>query len=225
VINTNRFALVGIAAGLFLSGSASAAMIDITLGTQDYADGAIVFPFTFDTDGAGEPAPFDAFNGSDVAPGPDFSASWTYSYVVPPLDVILSASIEFGIVDHDSAHPGSQLLSFGVDGNDLTSALDALFEAPGEGANNQYDVYSLAIPAAAFAALADGGATFSLMLQGPTPGFFGDLPNNGAGLDFARLRIETQSGGGGPVPEPATALSILFGALGTLALRARRRRP
>ena len=210
------------AAIAFLSpGLASAAMIDITLGAQGFSDGDIVLPLAFDAASGGEPAPFDAFQGNDPSPGPDFSASWLFNYLVPPLDVMLSASIEFGIVDHDSAHTGSQLASFGVDGNDLTSGLDALFETAGDGANNQYDVYLLALPATAFPDLVDGVATFSLLLQGPTPGFLEDQPNNGAGVDFARLRIETMSTG--QVPEPSTALMFLLG-MAALVVRSRSRR-
>jgi hypothetical protein len=221
----NRFTLGGLAAALLVSGSASATVIDITLGAQDFADGAIVFPFTFNGASSGEPSPFDAFLGSDPSPGPNFSATWSYSYAVPATDVLVSASIELGILDHDSAHAGSQLASFTVDGQSLTAGLNALFEAPGEGANNQYDIYALAIPAALFASLADGTASFSLVLQGPTTGLLGDLPNNGAGLDFARLRIETRTTDIPPeAPEPGTALTLLTGIAMLSALRARRRR-
>ena len=218
--NTLRLAAALIAVAFYTAAPADAALIDLTLGDQDFNDGDIVFPFTFDTNSGGEPVPFDMFRGSD--PNTDFSETWTFGYapIVNPFEIIVSASIEFGILDHDAAHPNSQLTSFGVDGNDLRTPLDAMFEASG-GANNEYNIFALALPAAAFTDLRDGTATFSLTLQGPTPGFFDDLPNNGAGLDFARLQIETTVDSPPGVPEPSTGLLLLGGAIGLIASRRR----
>ena len=85
--------------------------------------------------------------------------------------------------------PGDQLAAFSVDGNNLTSGLNALMTS---GLSGQYRVYSLATPGSTFAALADGSAMFSLALQGPVqnpvlfppPDFVTD-PSNGANLIFA----------------------------------------
>ena len=205
-----------IAMALFSAAPADAAMIEVTLGEQDFNNGDTVFPFRFNLVATGEPTPFDMFRGSD--PNTDFSESWTFGYapIVDPLEVIVSATIEFGIVDHDAAHPGTQLANFGFESTSLTSRLNSMFEASG-GGNNEYNIFSLRLPRASFIDLRDGSASFALALQGPTPGFTGDQPNNGAGLDFARLRIRTV------IPEPSTTLLLLTGVIGLLSVGRRRR--
>ena len=186
--------LAAILAGMYPASQANATIL--TLGEQDFANGSFTSLGVFNTAGAGEPAPFDLFRGNDPI-GPNFSESWTFSYSP---GAVTSASISIGIFDHDSFVAGNQVASFSVDGFDLTALLNALFEGSG-GAQTEYNVYTLALPAGAFAALSDGSATFSLTLQGSTS----PPPFNGAGLDFSTLDISN-------VPEPGT-----LGLLGVAA--------
>lgn len=176
-----------------------------TLGDQNFIDGSSPSGVNgFNTPSSGEPAPFDMFRGSDS--GNPFSESWTFTYDALPDNT--AASITLGIFDHDSQAPGSQISSFTVDGNNLTSILDTAFESKG-GAQNEYNVYAVTLPESVFSDLEDGSATFSLTLQ--EPGLQEGLElasGNGAGLDSATLKIEA-------VPEPSSALGLLaFGALG-----------
>jgi hypothetical protein len=209
-------------AAFALSVPGAAYAVSITLGDQDFADGALVSNVAaFSAPQVGEPAPFGLFLGSDVGTG-NFSASWTFNYGA---GAVTSASIAFGIFDHDSAATGNQLVSYSVDGIDLTAALNALFEAPGVGTQDEVNVFTLALSGAALAALADGSATFSLSLQAPAlcgaPGTTADcspVEGNGAGLDFSTLDF-TQAQ---VVSEPAT-LALLGIALAGLGFRRRTR--
>ncbi len=202
-----------------LAGPIPAGAASITLGDQDFASGSLISLGTFTAAQVGEPAPIGAFIGNDIA-GTFFSASWTFNFAP---GAVGSASITFGIFDHDSAATGQQLASFSVDGVDLTAALNALFEAPGIGTQQQDDVFTLALSGAALAALADGSATFSLTLQGPAlcgnAGTTIDCTTqgNGAGLDFSRLEY-TQAA----APEPTT-LALFAVALAAIAWSRRRR--
>jgi hypothetical protein len=169
---------------------------------------------------AGSAFPFDSGIGSD--PLADFDASWTFAgYALPP-QPIGQASMTLGIVDHDSASPGSQVGAFSVDGFDLTEALNALFESHG-GGSGEYNIYTLNLPAGALATLLDGSATFALRLQGPvlTPDLFGgdpvQEPFNGATLIFSSLSIT-------PVPEPGSVAFLTLGALAMMAVLRRRSR-
>ena len=163
---------------------------------------------------AGQPVPFDQGYGFD--PGLDFNVNWVFNYAAPT-GPITAASITVGMLDHDSASPGSQLASFDVDGTDVTGALDVAFEAHG-GANNEYNEYTIILPGSAFAAPADGTAPVALALQGPvlTPPLFGgdpvQEPNNGAHIFFSTLQITF-------VPEPATLGLLLLGGLALLRRR------
>ena len=192
-----------------MMGQTEAASVIRTLGDQDFADGATVTSGALLAASAGEPFPFNGpFIGSDAG-GPNFSASWTFTYGLLPF-AIQTASITLGITDHDSAAAGSQLASFTVDGNNLTSLLDALFEAS-QAPSGRYHVYTVAIPASAFPALADGSATFSLTLQGPGLGILGPTQFNGAGLDFSTIILT-------PIltPEPAGSILLLAGLAGLI---------
>ena len=167
----------------------------------------------------GQPAPFDQGYGAD--PIIDFAVDWTFNYSAPT-GPISAASITVGVLDHDSASPGSQLASFNVDGTDVTATLDAAFEGHG-GANNEYNEYTIGLPAGAFPALVDGTALVSLTLQGPvlTPPLFGGDPvqesNNGAHIFFSTLQITF-------VPEPSTFVLLTMGVYGMVSGRWRRKR-
>ena len=185
---------------------------DITLGEQDFQDGDfLTSASSYNAAQAGEPSPFNSFRGSDG--GSNATADITFTGLSPST----SASITIGFADHDSQASGSQVESFSVDGVDLTALLDAEFESRG-GAQAEYNVYTVILPALAVAELADGSATFSIELDGPglLQGANGqeETPNNGAGFDFATLSFAA-------IPEPAIATGLL--AMGGLVLSRRRR--
>jgi hypothetical protein len=195
--------------------AASAATTSLTLGDQDFADGAMPSTGAFATAGTGEPAPFDGqFIGSDVS-GPNFSASWTFAYAAP-VDVVTGGSLTLGIYEHESAASGHQVASFSLNGIDLTPQLDALFESHG-GASREDSVYTLTLPASTFAALGTGSVTFALALNGPGLGVLGETPFNGAALDFSTLNVTTQ-----PIPEPDTLALFLLGMPALLLARRRK---
>lgn len=159
----------------------------IQIGDQDYANGYIVSGSVsaFLAASAGEPAPFNDLCGYDGEL--PCVASWTFSFAPGSY---LSATITLGIVDHDSQLPGDQLVSFDLNGIDLTAAMNAQFESYG-GAQVEAIVYSLAIPGGLLPALSSGNATFTINLSNSGG------PGNGIGLDFSRLDLEA-------VPEPGT---------------------
>lgn len=204
-----------IAALALLAGSQFAfANTIVTLGDQDFADGATPTTGAFLTAGTGEPAPFDGvFNGSDVS-GPNFSASWTFSYGAIA-DTITGGSLTFGIYDHESAASGNQVASFTVNGVDFTGALNTLFESHG-GTSREDNVYTLTLPASTFAGLASGTVNVSLSLAGPGLGLFGETDFNGAALDFSTLDIATA------VPEPLTSTLLLLGVPAVFAAARRK---
>jgi hypothetical protein len=180
--------------------------VSVTLGDQDFTNGSFPGFDAFNTKSVGEPPPFDMFRGSDY--GSSFSESWTFNYSSL---IVTNATLTLGIYDHDSQAPGSQISSFMVDSISISSLLDTKFEGSG-GAQAQYNIYSIILPASTFSVLSDGVATFSLTLKGPgLEDGGGTTGGNGAGLDFATLTV---------VPEPAT-MSLL--ALGGLAVMRRRK--
>lgn len=193
----------------------------VTLGDQDFADGATPTTGAFLTAGSGELAPFDGqFIGSDGSPtGPNFSASWTFTYTALSAAGISSASLVLGIYDHESAASGNQVVSFTMNGVDLTASMNTLFEAHG-GASREDNVYTLALPTSVFSNLASGSVTFALSLAGPGLGVFGETPFNGAALDFSTLSILTQQTPPPPsVPEPVTPVLLLIGLSALMLFR------
>jgi hypothetical protein len=188
------------------SNSAGAAIVTQTLGHQAFADGTKVALVPFAMAHAGDPAPFDGtFNGSDVS-GPNFSASWTFSYGA--LSNITAATLALGILDSDSAAPGNQVVSFLLNGSiDLTVPLNDAFEA-NPSANSFVNDYTITLPGSAFSQLGTGSATFALALQGPGLGVLGQTTFNGAALDFSTITVTTQ-----PIPEPSGVVLLCAGAL------------
>jgi len=143
----------------------------------------------------------NAIIGSDIT-GPNFSGTWTFHYSLAAGESITSASIAIGLWDGDAQAGGNQVSSFTLNSTvDLTAPLNVAFEGHG-GATGEYDVYSAAIPASAFASLAGGSAAFSLTLGAPGLGVLGATDFNGAGADFSTLQLVTSTPA--TVPEPAT---------------------
>jgi hypothetical protein len=217
ILMPNRALLLGV---LLLAASqvVPAALLTQTLGDQDFADGVTITVGTFNGANAGDPAPFNIFNGSDVS-GPNFSASWTFNGYGGPIALpVLSVTLTIGMYEHESAASGSQVASATINGlADITSTIDTAFEAS-PGASGQVRVYVISLPAGTFAQIATGSSTFALALQGPGLGVLGETPFNGAGIDFATLDIVTQD----VIPEPAALSLFLVGFAGMAGLRYRR---
>ena len=216
----------GLFVAVFSAQTASAAMISSSLGNDasGFTNGDILPAFLVGGAQGGQPAPFDQSYGTDGLFGGNFSVNWNFSYGAIT-DTILNAFLTIGIYDHDSAASGSQVGSYDIDGNNLTGALDTLFETGGGALDAQYNVYTLSLDAGLFTDLADGSASVSLALQGNglTPDLFGggfaETTTNGANLIFSTLTIETQDAQS--VPEPG---SLILTALGCLGMGLFRRR-
>jgi len=209
-------------------GAAMGGAITATLGNASpgFASGSVpsVFPDIVLSQG-GQPAPFDQGIGNEII-GPDGAASWTFGYS-PTGNPITAAVLSIGIADHDSQATGNQVASFTEGGVDLTSALNALFEASG-GADGEYDVYQLTLPASVFGDLAGGSPTFNLALQGPglmtaLDGTLSESQFNGFFLIYSQVDIATQDQPP-TVPEPNTLALLSLELLGAFGFAWRRRR-
>jgi hypothetical protein len=203
----------------------NAAVITSTLGASaGFADGSTTARVaTWNTDTAGNPSPFNGYNGSDTS-GANFSASWTFNYSIIT-DPIVSATLEIGIYDIDSAASLNEVASYNEGSTNLTSLLNAVANAlnGGTGAvNNEYDKLTIDLPSTTFADLATGTANISLALQGPGLGTLGNTLSNGAGIDFSTLTITTQAAVP-PTPEPRTWMLLLAGIGGIAGRRLLRR--
>jgi hypothetical protein len=203
----------------FVASTASAT--SIMIGDQDFANGTFPTLADYTNASAGEPAPFNAFCGSDVNGGPNCSANFTFAFAAPAS--ASNASFTIGLFDHDSAAPGDQVALFSVAGIDLTTALNAALNGSG-GSQAEANVYSVALPNTVLPAILAGNVAVVLNFTGPglqgSAGQTGSTTTtNGVGLDFATLSFDTVTA---TVPEPATL--VLFGTGIVAAIRRRYRR-
>ena len=207
---------------LFLAGvqQASAAIIVDSLGnmTPGFLHGDIPDTPTVGSAQSGQAAPFNQSLGNDILADMNASGSWSHNYDLLG-NPIQSAFFDFGIVDHDSAASGNQVALFTIDGIDLTTELNALFEGSG-GGDGEYNMYQLDL-ASVLGSLADGTANFFLGLTGPgqqTCLIFlcpdpanpvTDTLSNGANYIFSTLTITTEDS---TPPNPVSRASYSFAA-------------
>jgi hypothetical protein len=210
-------------AGLVLASAVCAAIpakadtVTSNLGTQNFTAGTKVTTGAFLAAVAAQPAPFNAFCGSDTAS--NCSASWTFNYVVPSGDTVTGATLSLGILDLDSAAAGNQIGSFTLKGvDDLTSTINTVANGLDGGTgspNSFYEVLTIIIPGADLADLGGNSATFALQTVGPGLGVLGAPPPfNGVGLDFSTLSLTVTPGTTTPpppMPEPSSLAQCLAG--------------
>lgn len=207
-----------------LLGSLSPAKADTvtTLGSQEFTPGTFVGVGTFNGDPVvmAQSAPFNAFIGSSPS-GPNFSGTWTFTYLLPASSTVTGATLTIGIIDSPwegkvgNSTPANtdQVASFVLNGtDDLTALLNTEINTVGTG-KNILEVDQITIPTADLAALGSNSAMFSLTLQGPGNGVLGPTPFLGAALDFSTLDITTESSVVTPTPEPSTWLLLCTGML------------
>jgi hypothetical protein len=197
---------------------AKADTVTESLGTQNFTGGTKVLTGTFLTAVATQPAPFNAFCGSDTASTlGNCSASWTFNYVVPSGDTVTGATLSLGILDLDSAAAGDQIASFTLNGlDDLTSIINTVANGLDGGTgspNSFYEVLTIIIPGADLAELGGTSATFALQTKGPGLGVLGNTTFNGVGLDFSTLSLTVTPGTTPPppMPEPSSLALCLAG--------------
>jgi hypothetical protein len=187
------------------------------------------------------PAPFDIGYGSDNIPfivPLNFDQMWQHDLGGPITDPILSATLTFGIADHDSAASGDQVSLFSIDGNNNTTLLNSLFNAAGEGTQtnlgSQYDVYSIDLLSMGLGgSLLDGILDVQLTLQpnslvfnlfGPDLGLQESNVGNGAFLIFSTLDVETDTGGGVIPEQQALVVWSMLGVMGLVYVGRRRKK-
>jgi hypothetical protein len=202
------FWAIGLVAVLSASPASAAS---ITLGLQNYVDGAGIGDFVdFPTV---EEAPFDNVCGHDED-GPSCATSWAFA-LGGPLSVT-SASFTVGMLDHDSAAAGDQLAFFRIGGVDLTASLNALLETHG-GQQATANIYTLDLPASVLASFLSGSLLVEFGFQNGMRDDGSVTPFNSVAFDFATLEFQ-------PVPEPATILLVGGGAAALVGRRLRSRR-
>ena len=196
---------------------AKADTVTSNLGTQNFTAGTKVTTGAFLTAVAAQPAPFNAFCGSDTAS--NCSANWTFNYVVPSGDTVTGATLSLGILDLDSAAAGNQIASFTLNGvDDLTSTINTVANALDGGTgspNSFYEVLTIIIPGADLADLGGTSATFALQSSQPGLGILGATSFNGVGLDFSTLSLTVTAGTTNPppMPEPSSLALCLAGVV------------
>jgi hypothetical protein len=188
-----------------------AAVVTETIGSTTipgFTDGAVFGQAAFNAGVAGQPVPFDKAYGNNFG-GPNFSASWTYNFS-PMGGLVTNITLTLGIWDSQT-QAGASAQSLTLDGTvNLTSLLNSAFAGHG-GGNNEYDIYTIPIPAVFWLDVLAGNPAFSLTMQGPGFGLTAPAPFVESGLAFSELDITTTA------PEPATI--ALFGcALAAIGL-------
>lgn len=196
--------LFAVATALCLTaGSASAAVLQM-LGDQDFADGeSPILAASIPATSAGDPAPFNTLFGSD--PGGSFGTiNFTHNFAVPV--GATTASIEIGLIDHDSFSAGSDTIDILFDGiAQDTSVWEGISINP-----SSAHVRSMAVD---LALIADGILNVQISATASASGFSG----NGIGVDFSKLSADVT----GVIPLPASGLLVLS-AVGLVALRRKR---
>jgi len=206
--------------------TAHAGLISITLGNgfSGLIDGDVPSLITIIGAQSGQTAPFQGVIGHNILPNGDpDNVNWLFNYAAIS-DTILSASFSFGIWDLDSAASGSQLDAFALDGTDLTTDLNTLFEEGGGTSHNEYNIFTLNLGNSFFTNLADGIFSVDLDIGGAgfqtaqTESLF-----NSYFLLYSTLNIATYDvTPPNPVPEPGMLGLLCFGLMGFGFMRKRR---
>lgn len=213
--------------------AATTIVSDVGAAGHGFSDGDILS--ITDILGVGTTA---AAGGSD--PSANFSGGWTHTFTIP-MDPVIAAALTIGIYDSDAGGIGldesdgttvvtaaDEQLDFFTVGSAMTSVkpqlLAAGFELPGQALNNQFEIYTIALPPSVFPDFATGTLDVALGLKGPvfSPAglpFLDDLvhDSNGANVIFSTLTIDTVA-----IPEPKALTGL--SALVPLVLRRRCRK-
>jgi hypothetical protein len=153
-----------------------------------FLNGGIANRPAMEAAGANEPAPFNFIQGDDASSDAEFEFSLTTTSFGQDLGEF---AFTIGLADHDTARAGIQLALFTIDGADFTGVMNQAFESYG-GEQAVYNIYTVLLPPAAGARVADGNAVFRFEFAG---GGLSGLPrdtttpagNNGMNIDFARV--------------------------------------